>query len=172
MIIAVHESASRNSSRVRRIQNSKRGAISVSRCSQCGLRPVEILIYTDELHMFPFRHYTSTYPFSKSLCENDVIIALPQTRIVCMQIEKILASFSAIISSLLLISPRDRSREKEKRNKRIRTIGWERKGRASGIRADNYLSLFSTLRHPLLYLSLALVAVDKLLGKTRYAVGL
>lgn len=170
MIIVVHESASRNSSRVRRIQNSKRGAISVSRCSQCGLRPVEILIYTDELHMFPFRHYTSTYPFSKSLCENDVIIALPQTRIVCMQIEKILASFSAIISSLLLISPRDRSREKEKRNKRIRTIGWERKGRASC--AGNYLSLFSTLRHPLLYLSLALVAVDKLLGKTRYAVGL
>lgn len=170
MIIVVHESASRNSSRVRRIQNSKRGAISVSRCSQCGLRPVEILIYTDELHMFPFRHYTSTYPFSKSLCENDVIIALPQTRIVCMQIEKILASFSAIISSLLLISPRDRSREKEKRNKRIHTIGWERKGRASC--AGNYLSLFSTLRHPLLYLSLALVAVDKLLGKTRYAVGL
>lgn len=171
MIIAVHESASRNSSRVRRIQNSKRGAISVSRCSQCGLRPVEILIYTDELHMFPFRHYTSTYPFSKSLCENDVIIALPQTRIVCMQIEKILASFSAIISSLLLISPRDRSREKEKRNKRIRTIGWERKGLPASC-AGNYLSLFSTLRHPLLYLSLALVAVDKLLGKTRYAVGL
>lgn len=170
MIIAAHESASRNSSRVRRIQNSKRSAISVSRCSQCGLRPVEILIYTDELHMFPFRHYTSTYPFSKSLCENDVIIALPQTRIVCMQIEKILASFSAIISSLLLISPRDRSREKEKRNKRIRTICWERKGRASC--ADNYFSLFSTLRHPLLYLSLALVAVDKLLGKMRYAVGL
>lgn len=120
MIIAEHENASRNSSRVRRIQNSKRGAISVSRCSQCGLRPVEILIYTDELHMFPFRHYTSTYPFSKSLCENDVIIALPQTRIVCMQIEKILASFSAIISSLLLISPRDRSREKEGKRREIK----------------------------------------------------
>lgn len=32
-----------------------------------------------ELHMFPFRHYTWTYPFSKSVRENDVIIALLQT---------------------------------------------------------------------------------------------
>lgn len=37
-----------------------------------------------------------------------------------MQIEKILASFSAIISSLLLISPRDRSREKEGKRREIK----------------------------------------------------
>lgn len=96
------ESASRNSQTYPDV-DSERGAISVpretyQRYSQCGLRrgPVEILIYTERITSYTCSHFAIIRGRIRSpnLFARMMLLSPYFRRIICMQIEKILAPFN------------------------------------------------------------------------------